>query len=130
MKHAWGEAGHHTNIDTVAAVGKGLPATYARETDSAVSFDVDIPGVRKEDVSIQLTAEGMLKVSGSRKRDDHDNAEPLLSECKYGSFIRVFKLPTGVDSSAASADLKDGVLRIVLPKILREPQEAVDVPIS
>jgi len=105
------------------AMARGMPATAwlppvdVREDDSEIALDVEIPGVRPEDV--ELTADnGTLVVSGAKhaQRKEGDDQRYHLVERTYGSFTRSFRLPKGVDESKISADFEHGVLRIHVPK--------------
>lgn len=95
-----------------------LPAFEVKETQEAFVFKADVPGIEEKDLDIKLTG-NRLTVTGRReaetqdKRDDHTY---FVYERAYGSFSRSFTLPDGVDTDHVRAELKDGVLTIVLPK--------------
>lgn len=88
------------------------------ETDSAFEVTVDLPGIKQNDVDIQLD-HNTLTVRGERSEETEEKDE----EKKYhrverysGSFSRSIVLPDSVNEDEASADYKDGVLKIVIPK--------------
>lgn len=91
------------------------PACDVEETDSHYLVSFDLPGVRKEDVKIELK-ENQLMVSGERKSDKRDNAGRHIVERFHGSFQRLFTLPSTVDTDKVEAGYQDGVLRIAIPK--------------
>lgn len=77
---------------------------------------VDLPGVSKEDVNIQLD-KGILTISGIRKSDEtQENENYCLSERKVGKFSRSLRLPEEIDATKVSASLDNGVLSISVPK--------------
>ena len=89
------------------------PLLDARETEDEYLVMVDLPGVKSEDVTIELN-EQMLTISGARV--PVESGEPQLVERAYGSFVRTLTLPAGVDSDQIRADYHDGVLELHIPK--------------
>lgn len=89
------------------------PALDVRETDDEYLVMVDLPGVKSQDVTIEVN-EQMLTLSGSRVPVETGDAQ--LVERPYGSFVRNLTLPKGVDSDAIAADYGDGVLTLHIPK--------------
>ena len=92
------------------------PAFEVKETKDAFEFKADVPGIDAKDIDVKLT-NNRLTVSGKREAEKTDKGETYYSyERSYGSFTRSFTLPEGINGEAINADLKDGVLKIVLPK--------------
>src|SRR5579884_17427 len=89
------------------------PPLDVRETDDAHLVLVDLPGVKSEDVSIEVHGQ-LLTVSGVRV--PVETGEPQLAERPYGSFVRTLTLPKGVDADTIAADYEDGVLHLHIPK--------------
>lgn len=93
------------------------PAVDVEETDKGFLMTFDIPGIKSEDIKIEMN-ENILTVSGERHRtqkfDDGTKAQRL--ERSYGSFSRSFTLPTNVASDEIEAHYEDGVLQLHLPK--------------
>jgi HSP20 family protein len=92
------------------------PACDVEETDSHYLMSFDLPGVSKDDVKIEVV-ENQLTVSGERKsekKDDKNNRH--VAERYYGSFQRVFTLPSTIDATKVEASYRDGVLQVALPK--------------
>lgn len=89
------------------------PPLDVRETDDEYLVMVDVPGVKSEDVSIELN-EQVLTVSGSRV--PVETGESQLAERPYGSFVRTLTLPKGVDGDKIVANYVDGVLELHIPK--------------
>lgn len=97
------------------------PAVDIYEDDDAITLTVELPGMKTEDVHVDVQ-DNILTLRGERKLEREDKREGYHRiERSYGSFSRSFTLPEGVDSDACDAEMKDGVLRVKLPK-KPEPQ--------
>ncbi|HHT00349.1 MAG TPA: Hsp20/alpha crystallin family protein [Thiomicrospira sp.] len=92
------------------------PSVNTREGDYAYHIEVDLPGVKKKDINVEVK-DNRLIISGERKtkkevkEDDYHRVES-----SYGKFERSFTLPSNVDAENVDASSKDGVLEVVLPK--------------
>jgi HSP20 family protein len=96
--------------------GSFVPSFEVKEAKDAYLLKADLPGVTDDDIELSLTG-NQLTVSGHRqdeKRNDDDKVH--MYECSYGAFTRSFTLPTGVDLEHIEAELKNGVLKIRVPK--------------
>lgn len=92
------------------------PAITVAERDNEFEVMVELPGVAKEDVKLSLEND-VLTISGARKANGlPENARWLRNEIDHGRFTRSVRLPRGVKTEAISAELRDGILRVVLPK--------------
>jgi HSP20 family protein len=93
-----------------------LPALDLMENSREFVVVAELPGVKKEDVKVTLQ-DGVLTVSGERKQKAvPEESRWHRTEIESGEFHRSIELPTAVDAPAVSAELKDGILRIVVPK--------------
>jgi HSP20 family protein len=110
--------------DALAPVApQSAPRTFAprfdvRETKEAYVFKADVPGVAEKDLDVQLKA-NVLTISGERKADADGAANGeryFAAERTYGKFSRAFSLPDGIDAEHVTADVKEGVLTLVVPK--------------
>jgi HSP20 family protein len=103
------------------------PSFDVDETDEAYLLSVDLPGVKKEDVKIDLS-ENVLTISGERKheREEKDKGSRRY-ERSYGRFQRSFTLPTTVDANHVEANIEDGVLRIALPKSEQSKPRSIQI---
>jgi len=88
------------------------PACEIEETDSHYLMSVDLPGVSKKDINIEVK-DNQLFITGERK---YENKNRRTSERCYGKFHRVVTLPTGLNSENIEAQYQDGVLTVALPK--------------
>ena len=98
------------------AAGAFVPAFDVKETKDAFRFTADMPGIRQEDLDVSLTG-NQLVVSGKREEEERDEGDRYYAwERSYGSFSRAFTLPPGADPEHVNADLKEGVLTVVVGK--------------
>ena len=93
-----------------------VPAVNTREADDAYYVEVDLPGVKKEDISIDVK-DNVLTISGERKVEEERKEDEFYRvESFYGKFERSFSLPEDVDADKIEAEAKDGVLTVKIPK--------------
>jgi HSP20 family protein len=93
-----------------------VPDFDVKETKDAYIFKADLPGVKDQDLDIQLVS-NRLTISGKREVERKEEGDTWYSyERSFGSFQRAFTLPEGVDAEHVRAELKDGVLSLVIPK--------------
>jgi HSP20 family protein len=101
------------------------PAADIHETARELTFVVDLSGIKPDDV--RVTAEdGILTIRGERveDRNEGDGLQYHLLERNYGSFMRRFQLPPGVDNAMITAEFELGVLAVSIPKkALPKPTE-------
>jgi HSP20 family protein len=110
-------------------------ATYAPRVDVVENKEnfvvrAELPGLKKEDVKLQLE-NNVLTLSGEKRSEekrDEDNFH--LRETRYGKFERSFRLTDNIDRSNITADYKDGVLTISLPKTKESQSKLIDVKMS
>ena len=99
------------------AAQEWAPAADVSETEAEYLIKADLPEVRKEDVSITVQ-DGVLTLSGERKQEKHADGEKLHRiERVYGSFARRFALPENADEQGITAESRDGVILIHIPKV-------------
>ena len=92
------------------------PDFEVKETREGYQFRADLPGIKEKDLEISMTG-NRLTVSGHREAEKRDESDRYyLYERSYGSFTRSFTLPDGVDNTKVAADLKDGVLTMLVPR--------------
>jgi HSP20 family protein len=102
------------------AAGTGLstwtPAVDLHETDDGFVIKAELPGVSKDDVSVDVH-QNTLTLRGQRKHEaEVKNERYHRVERSYGTFQRSFVLPTMVDQEKVQATFKDGMLELHLPK--------------
>ncbi len=94
------------------------PACEISETEEHLMMSVDLPGMKKSDIKIEV-ADDVLTVSGERKRETATDKKSKVQrfERSYGFFKRSFSLPTSIDAEKVEARYEEGVLELYLPKI-------------
>ena len=97
-----------------------VPAVDVWETDKALVYAFDLPGIPEDKISVEV-GDASLTVTAERERS-HEVSEDRFYrfERRHGTFSRTIGLPQGVSEDSISADYKDGVLEIKIPK----PEEA------
>ena len=107
-----------------------IPPVDIAEDDKEYTIKVELPGVNKEDVRVSVEG-GVLSISGERKAEKEDtNKKYHRIERTYGSFARSFTLPEGAASDKVSAEFKDGILKVHLPKDEKAKPKSIDVKIG
>jgi HSP20 family protein len=112
-------------------VGKGewIPAVDIRETDQELTFAVELPGTEPADVEV-TTDNGILTVRGERIEEWKEEGRYHLAERNYGSFMRRFQLPQGVDTEKIKADVENGLLQVRIPKAALPQPKKIQVKAS
>ncbi len=89
------------------------------ETPSAIVYEIDIPGIDKSQVAVQIRDNALL-IRGERVRDHDENVIYHVRERAFGEFERSFPLPKGIEEEAVKAKFEKGILRVTLPKEVEE----------
>ena len=109
-----------------APLRRWIPAMDLVEGPDSFVLRADLPGMKKDDVSIEFE-DNVLTVSGERKSEHEERNEGFHRvERAFGSFSRTLALPKGIDPEAISAKFEDGVLEVRVPK----PEESKPLRIS
>jgi HSP20 family protein len=96
--------------------GNFLPGIDVRETDRAFEIEAMLPGIKKEDIKIDLE-DRTLTISGERKTTkEENNVKYHLVESSYGKFSRSLTLPNNINRDSIDATFTDGVLRVTIEK--------------
>jgi HSP20 family protein len=92
------------------------PKFDVKEAKGGYVIKADLPGVKDEDLAVSLTG-NQLTISGKRDEEQRTEGDQYFAlERSYGSFVRSFALPDSVDAERVTADLKDGVLVVQIPR--------------
>lgn len=103
------------------------PTVGIRETDDKMVVEVDLPGVKEDELSIEVEDEKLI-VKGERKHQDEVKRENYYHlESSYGSFSRVIGLPAYVESDKTDAQMKDGILTITIPKLPQRKPKKIQI---
>ncbi|NOQ85825.1 MAG: Hsp20 family protein [Deltaproteobacteria bacterium] len=111
-------------------LGAFYPAVDINEGDKAITLKADLPGIKKEDVHIDVN-DGVITLRGERKFEKEDKRENYHRiERSYGSFHRSFTLPSTVDAEKIKAKYKDGILEVTLPKTEEAKPKSIPVEVN
>jgi HSP20 family protein len=87
------------------------------EDDKSFSVKADIPGVKKEDIQVDIDEDRIsVRAEVKQEKEEKKGEKVVYSERSYGMVSRSFSLPAAVDAKGARAEYKDGVLNLTLPK--------------
>lgn len=87
------------------------------ENDKAYTVKAELPGIKKEDISVQIEGNQVsIAAEAKQEKDVKENGKVIRSERYYGSLYRSFSLGQDVDQAGASAKYLDGILQLTLPK--------------
>jgi len=104
------------------------PRADIEESDREYLVSVELPGIDKKDIKLQLE-NNRLVIKGEKKQEKEKREANYIScERSYGSFQRIFDLPSGVKTNEVDAEFKDGILSVKLPKT--EESKRKEIPIK
>lgn len=99
------------------------------ESDREITLLADVPGVKPENLGIDLK-DSILTLTGEVKPIRTPGGEDIFTEYQVGSYYRQFSLAEMIDQSRIAADLKDGVLRLTLPKVEKALPRRITVNVT
>lgn len=106
------------------------PSSDTFEVDDGLVVTLEIPGIDRSDVSLEVEG-GRMTVRGERTAPPGLEADRIArQECVYGPFVRVFDLPTDIDSARITAEQRNGVLMIRLPRIERGAGPRIQIKVK
>lgn len=116
--------GDFGNGETVSA---WRPAVDLTESDEEFRFTAEFPGMSADDIDVEVQ-EGDLILRGEKETEEEKEEEDYrVAERSYGEFYRRFSLPTSVEVEEISAEMKDGVLTVRLPKTEKEAGRKIQI---
>ena len=92
-----------------------LPVTDIFETDQALTVVLEMPGVGKDAVEVSVD-DDILTIDGRIDYSKYEGLQPVYTEYNVGHYARSFQLSSKIEQGNISAELKDGVMTLVLPK--------------
>jgi HSP20 family protein len=103
------------------------PTVDMFERDGNVIVKAEMPGIKREDIEVNVS-EGQIAISGERRHEHEVRQEDYFrSERTYGRVFRSLPLPKGCDAQHAAANVKDGVLEVVIPRRSEAATRKVEV---
>lgn len=117
----------YTDLTEIPSGFDFSPVADLKETDTEYVLRLDVPGIRKEDISIEVE-NNCVTVRGERKEEkEEESAKRHYMEAAYGSFMRSFALPQMIEDSKVDAKYDAGVLTVVIPKNKKSSAKSVSV---
>jgi len=109
------------------STGSFHPSVGIRETEKDLVVEADLPGVKEEDVDVQIEDDKLI-IRGERKHSSETKREEYYHmESSYGAFSRTIGLPSYVDAGRAEAEVKDGILEVRIPKVESKKSKKIAV---
>lgn len=106
------------------------PAVEVSETDEAIVVKVQVPGVAKDQLEVEITADGLALKGEVKEEKEEKKKNYHHQEIRYGAFLRTVPFPVATDSDKATATLKDGVLQVTVPKSAPSKSKPVKVEVA
>ena len=103
-----------------------VPTADIYETEGALTVVMEMPGVDKGNVDISVQ-DGTLKVEGRLDFSKYEGLQPVYTEYNIGHYARSFNLSSKIDQNKIGAEMKDGVLSLVLPKVEEAKPRTIQV---
>lgn len=111
-------------------VADWAPSVDISENGGEYFIKAELPEVNKDDVKITLE-DGVLTIQGERRQEKEEKGRKYHRiERSYGTFVRSFTLPDSVDEGKVSAEFKDGILNLRLPKTEKAKPKAIEVKVA
>jgi HSP20 family protein len=128
MHRLFHETFKRTHGDGASGVtGIWEPPVDIYETDDALVLQVELPGVSKDAVNVEVH-EHTLKLSGERRREPAvRGGQYHREESRYGAFQRAFRMPTSVDEAKIQATYQNGILALRLPKHAQATPQGIPI---
>lgn len=109
--------------------GNWMPAVNVEETSDQLVLTAELPGLRREDVELEVE-NNILTIRGEKtaeREEGDENRRYHVWERRYGSFQRSFTLPRTVRADEISAEFKDGILQVSMPKAPEAKSRRIEI---
>jgi HSP20 family protein len=127
LDRMWSGSDPTTDVSFTSLSVPFAPSCNIDEKGNHYLFSIDVPGVKKEDIKVELRGQTLV-VSGERKEEyERKGATQYQAESAYGSFQRSFDLATEVRADQIEAEYENGVLRLAVPKKEASKAQAIKI---
>lgn len=106
------------------------PAVNLYETDKEVVVEIEAPGFEPKDIEVSIDNQNLYLKGKTSKREEEKGKNYWRKEIRRESFERIVRLPVKVNEKEASASFKNGILKVVIPKIETEKEKKVKVEVK
>ena len=103
-----------------------LPTTDIFETEDALTLVLEMPGVDRGNID-ESVENGVLTVEGRINFDKYEGLQPVYSEYNVGPYRRSFRISSRIDQDKIKAEIRDGVITLVLPKAEQAKPRRIEV---
>ena len=103
-----------------------VPVTDIFETDQALTVVLEMPGVSKDSVDVRVE-EDVVTIEGRLDFSKYEGLQPIYTEYNIGNYARSFQISSDINQDGISADLRDGVMTLLLPKAERAKPRKIAV---
>jgi len=118
------------SIDEQIASAEWSPLVDVEESEKEYTIKAELPDVQKQNVKVELE-NGNIRISGERKLEKEESGRRFHRiERNYGAFERCFTLPEGTERKNVSAEFKDGLLKVHLPKGESSIHKSLEIPVN
>lgn len=119
-----------TDKNEAITVAQWSPVVDISEDDKEYAIKAELPDVKKEDIKLNVH-DDVLTITGERKYEKEEKGKKYHRiERAYGSFVRSFTLPEDADGTKVTAEYKDGMLNVRLPKSEKAKPKTIEVKVS
>ncbi|GJD19307.1 heat shock protein Hsp20 [Rivularia sp. IAM M-261] len=106
------------------------PSLEMEETPNSIRLKLELPGMEAKDIDIQVTKDS-VKITGERKEETKTEEKGMVrSEFRYGKFERMIPLAVNIQNDKVTAEYKNGILQLTLPKLEEDMKKVVKVNLS
>lgn len=113
-----------------SGIGSFNPRIDVVDSEKEICIKAELPGMDEKDIDVSLSR-GVLSIRGEKKEEKEDKGKDYYKmERSYGSFSRSIQLPTEVDESNITANFKNGVLNVTLPKTAKAVEETKKISVK
>lgn len=114
-------------MEEALTVSEWSPRVDIIEDEREFVVKAELPEMKREDVKVTVE-DGVLTITGERKQEKEEkNKKYHRIEREYGSFVRSFTLPANASGDKVTADFKDGLLKVHLPKDTKTAAKAIEI---
>jgi HSP20 family protein len=127
MRRSWDRLFDDNFFAPASINGHGAPLVDLYQTENEVHVKAAVPGVKPEDVDIQVSGDMLTIKAETQQEEEKEEATYHMRERRYSSFARSILLPTAVKADKAQAEVSDGILHVTLPKAEEAKAKVVKV---
>jgi HSP20 family protein len=107
-----------------------VPAVDVAEQEKEYLITAELPGIDEGDIELKLSGDTLMLKGEKTGEKEEKKKDYYLSERRYGSFQRTFRIPEGVDADKIQASFEKGVLTITLPKTTESLQKEKKIAVT